>query len=262
MAQPYFDVFNMQYINSPGKGLSENYPKNSEVQYTYMQLNVPVKMHDDVLLLNPFYESYKFAFQSSPTLKSVALPVAFLKQWKKPSWKTAFVFIPRVNSDFVKITAKDYQYGIALLGFYKKKRNLTYKFGVYYNSEFFGPFIIPLLGIDWRINSRIYLFGVLPGYITYDYSISSLLHAGMNFRSITNSYRFNGNPYVKVADNYLKLFLDFYIAKNFVITAEVGHTVFRKYSVHGSDEPAVDQLKDALLLKAGITYRVFLPEEK
>ena len=270
-AQPYFDVLNIQFINSPDRNLANKTSSPSAIQYLSVQTGLPVKMNQNFIVFNPFYESYRLKLtgeqNNSLTFYSVGLPVTYLKQWKTEKWKTAFVLIPRINSDFEKISSNNYQYGGAAVAIYEKKENLKYKFGVYYNSEFFGPFIIPLLGIDWNINARTNLFGLLPGNLTLEYKISSTLYGGINFKSITNTYRFTtineNNYYLKIADNYLKIFLDYYPMKNIAVTVEAGHTAFRKYSTGIGDELThLKQLKDGTLLKAGISYRIRLTEIK
>jgi hypothetical protein len=235
---------------------------------------LPVKLHEDVLVLNPFFESYRLKFNEQDdnqhTLNSIGFPVVFLRQWKNEKWKTAFVFIPRINSDFKNISSQDYQLGGAVVAVYEKKENLKYKFGLYYNSEFFGPFFMPLLGIDWNVNERINLFGVLPGNLTLECKINPSFYYGINFKSITNSYHFissslynfHGN-FLKVTDNQLKVFLDYYPAKNIAISIEAGHSVLRKYSI-GYDDNTLkqNQLRDGILLKAGLSYRIRLNEKK
>ena len=64
------------------------------------------------------------------------------------------------------------QIGGALIAAYKRKGKLTWKLGVYINNEYFGIFVMPLLGINWEIGKKDYLFGVLPGSLTYEHKIN------------------------------------------------------------------------------------------
>jgi hypothetical protein len=265
-AQPYFDAASLHYINSPAKKLNGSKNNPSAINYISAQAGLPFKMDKDILLFNPFFEQYDLLIKpetGTTQLKSVGLPISFLKQWKNEAWKTAFVFIPRINAGLEAIDKNDYQFGGAILMIYKKKENLKYKFGAYYNSEFFGPFFIPLLGIDWNVNDHLNLFGVLPGNLALEYKISSIFYGGINFKSITNSYRFDRLSYLKVSDNYLKLFLDCYLVKKFVITLEAGHSVLRKYKTGNPNQPFVQQnYGNGLLFKAGLSYRIRLDEKK
>ena len=153
-----------------------------------------------------------------------------------------------------------------MLAIYQKNENLKYKFGTYYNSEYFGFFMIPLLGIDWNISDRLNLFGVLPGSMNLEYKLFKPLYTGIAFRSITNSFRTNGTGYFKIQDNHLKIFADLYITKHLVFTMEVGHSILRKYSLGTySDiwkkEFDIDY-KDGFVYKAGLSWRIRLDEKK
>ena len=88
--------------------------------------------------------------------------------------------------------------GGVLLAGYTKNTNLKYKFGVYVNNEFFGVFVMPLAGIDWRINDRNNLFGILPGRLTFELKLNNNFYAGANFRAITNSYRLDNGNYLQI----------------------------------------------------------------
>ena len=73
------------------------------------------------------------------------------------------------------------QAGGALIAAYKKTEKLTWKLGVYVNGEYFGVFVMPLVGLDWNITSRDNLFGVLPGNLTYEHKINNQFYYGANF---------------------------------------------------------------------------------
>ncbi|MBK8521472.1 MAG: hypothetical protein IPL54_11610 [Chitinophagaceae bacterium] len=108
-----------------------------------------------------------------------------------------------------------------------RNENLTWKLGIYVNNELFGLFVMPLSGIDWRINARNNLFGILPGNLTYEHKINDHFYYGANFRAITNSYA-KSNSYWRIDENQLGLYLDTYFNKNLVLNIEAGHSLFRK----------------------------------
>ena len=160
-----------------------------------------------------------------------------------------------------QIDGNDFQFGGAVLNVFKKNENLKYKLGLYYNSEFFGAFFMPLLGLDWNVNSRLNIFGVLPGSMNLEYKFSpNKFHAGINFRAITSSFRINDNPYLKINDNQLKLFVDYYVTKNNVISIEAGHTIFRKFKtgirLGGKNTDADLNVSEGYLFKIAYAYRI------
>ena len=75
---------------------------------------------------------------------------------------------------------------------------------------------MPLAGIDWKINARNNLFGILPGNLTYEHKINEHFYYGANFRAITNSYA-KSNGYWLIDENQLGLHLDTYLTKNLVL---------------------------------------------
>jgi hypothetical protein len=257
-AQPYVDLINAKYYAM----LQQK--NNPDVNWMTIGMDVPLKMKKDYLVLSPTFENYHFSSDnnSSTDLYGINFPITFLKQWTNEKWKTAFTFIPRINSDFENVSSDDYQYGGALLFIYKKKENVKFKFGAYYNSEFFGFFMIPLAGIDWNINSRLNLFGVLPGSMNLEYKLGNKIYSGISFRSITNSYRLYNDGYMKIQDNHIKVFLDYYLTKNLVATVEAGHSALRKYSFGYKSEEINLNYDDGFIFRAGVAWRIRLDEKK
>ena len=98
----------------------------------------------------------------------------------------------------------------------KRNENLTWRLGLYVNNDLFGLFVMPLAGIDWKINARNNLFGILPGNLTYEHKINEHFYYGANFRAITNSYA-KSNGYWLIDENQLGLHLDTYLTKNLVL---------------------------------------------
>lgn len=264
-AQPFVDIISSNYqYNLANEQLNKNkLPLTTNV--FNISLNLPLKVDSDYIIVNPSYENQFLNFDeqvNNLTIHSATLPLTWLHQWKNQKWKTAFVFVSRLNSDMIKpVDENDFQFGGAVLNVFKKKENLKYKFGVYYNSEFFGPFFMPLLGIDWNVNSRLNIFGVLPGSMNMEYKFSpNKFHAGINFRAITSSYRLQDNRFFKINDNQLRLFVDCYVTKNNVLSLEAGHTILRKYKtgIRLGGKTSYDDLNvhESYLFKVAYAYRI------
>lgn len=260
-AQPFIDIANVYYQYS-----AADKPTNNYTVYTSLasvSLALPLKIDSDYVLINPVYENFKMTFPIRYTNREFHvgyIPVSWLHRWNA-KWKTAFAFIPRVSSQLTnKFSSKDMHWGGAILTTLQKKETLKFKFGLYYNSEFFGPFFMPLLGIDWNVNPKLNIFGVLPGSMNIEYKFRKMMHAGILFRSLTNSYRTSINNSIRVNDNHLKLFLDFYVSKKHVISIEAGHTILRKFKITFRDEgkPVYYNMNvtDGLLFRIAYAYRV------
>lgn len=217
-------------------------------------------LEKNLLAANPAFETYDDVFSN---VYGISLPLIFIKQWKKPAWKTSFAAIPRLSSDLKNISGSDFQAGTFVLNSFKKSEVLKYKFGVYYNSEYFGFFMLPLAGIDWNISSRVNLFGVLPGSMNFEYKIiPGQVHGGLSFRSITNSFRYENGSYLRIQDNQLKLYCDLYFAKRLVLNMEAGRSLSRKHTTgtQKSNEVILDK-ESNWLLRFGMAYRLRLDEK-
>ncbi len=264
-SQPFIDIISANYQFNPADETISSSKIPLTATIVGAALNIPFKIDSDYIALNPSYENQSLQYDSREnisSLNSFALPISWLHQWKNQKWKTAFVFISRINTyQLSEINKNAIQFGGAVVNTYKRKENVKYKFGLYYNSEFFGPFFMPLLGIDWNVNSRLNIFGVLPGSMTVEYKIlPHRFHAGINFRSVTSSYRVNTNSFLKINDNQLKLFFDCYFTKNMVLSLEAGHTIFRKYKsgikFDGENKTENLNVSESYLCKVTFAYRI------
>ena len=261
-AQPFFDMLN---IYGQWSGPTIDNAKDSttfESKFFSADLSVPLRFKKDILLINPSYSnlSAKPEFSKTIDMQSLLLSLIYVKQWKNEKAKTSFVLISRANNDpALKIQNNSAQLGGAILQTYIRSEKLKYKFGAYYNSEFFGPFILPLAGIDWNVSDRLNIFGVLPGSMNLEYILSKRIHAGIAFRSITNSYRFANDTFIRINDNHLKLVMDYYFLKKHVLLFEAGHSVLRKYKpglrTDGKTNYKDLRVNDGYLIKIGYAFR-------
>jgi hypothetical protein len=148
------------------------------------------------------------------------------------------------------------QIGGAALFFAKKNETLTWKFGLYVNGDLFGLFVIPLAGIDWKIDDRSNLFGILPANLTYERKLNKKFYYGLNFRTFTNSYA-RDTGYWRVDENQLGGFTDFYVLKNVVFNLEAGSSILRKIRT-GVQRKADDSwnIHDNIYFKISLAYRM------
>jgi hypothetical protein len=268
-SQPYIDIASVCRQTSPSDN-SDNSKNPVDIEMTSAFLNIPLKIDSDYILINPIYENYKL--NMSPEVNSLKLtaayvPVTWLHQWKNRKWSTAFVAIPRLSSDLSgPVHANNYQMGGVILSYYQKKETVKYNFGMYYNSDFFGAFFVPLVGIDWSINKRWNLFGSLPINMNLEYSVSQKLHAGVGVNFLTNSYRIHNDGFLRVDDYNAKFILNYYILKDQVISIETGHSLFRQYRYGTMENGKLNyehdlEVSDGYLFKVAYIFRVALDKK-
>lgn len=281
-AQPFVDVFNTKFQYFPS-GKFQNEPKNN-ISSTHWSTSVLVpieKKNKDVVIIGMTYSVLNFKVKDDPTysssLRSTAVQFGYKKQWKNEKWKTLFMLISKVNSNLTNVTSRDYQVGGAVIFNYKKKDNLRLHFGAYYNREYFGNFIIPLLGIEWKVNENLNLFGDLPNSLNLEKKLGKMFYAGIIFQSTTSSYRPGNTIYTNdfvregqkgIGHNQIKLHVNYYITNHFVVYAEVGHTYKRNFQLFRDKTEinlpysAYRKTTDTFLVSGGLAYRFRLDTKK
>lgn len=258
-AQPYLDIAKLKYTNSPNTGLLNQNKNDVKLRYFSFETNLPLQFNNkkDAIIFSPFFENWssKIYSDNRQIYYSIALPVTLSIKVPYTKWAVLLTGIIRMNDSSINKKSK-MQIGGAFMVSNKRNENLTWKLGIYVNNELFGLFVMPLIGIDWRINEKNNLFGVLPGNLTYEHKINNRFYYGANFRAITNSYG-KSNGYWRIDENQLGLYLDTYFTKNLVFNIEVGHSVFRKIrkgikAISKSDE----EVNDNLYVKLSFAYRI------
>lgn len=255
-SQPYIDLVNTRLVNSPDYRLFGG-DHGFNIQYFNISTTLPIQFPNmDALIFSPYFENWTIQNSSMESRfrrhQGFGLPVSFLKSINS-EWTLLTTIIGRMNGGFGK---DKFQLGGAFLAGYKSSDKLTLKGGLYVNDEFFGLFVIPLLGLDWKIGPTSNIFGVLPGNITFEQKIANIFYTGIQFRAQTNSYRINPE-YVRINENQLGVFLDFYLLKNFVFNIEGGHAFVRKITSGIKDQYKFDwNARDNFYGKVGLAYRI------
>ncbi len=264
-AQPYVDILSIRGTNSPDGGLF-NRDKNPVVlHYMAVHTNFPIKIGkgQSRILISPFAEKWVVKNpsknDSSQSYYGLAVPLSLRMALTNKKWEIQTTVITRMNGESIAMDTKIQLGGFFLLS-YKKAENITYKLGVYMNDELFGLFVLPLAGIDWKINNRTNLFGVFPGNLTFEYKLKSRFYTGFVLRTITNSYADAKNSYWRVNENQLGAYLDSYLTKNIVLNLEAGHSVLRKLRSGNYElqSPYDWKVNDAYYIRLLLAYRLRL----
>ena len=258
-AQPFLDIVKLKYTNSPNTGLLNQNKNDVKLRYFSFETNLPIQFKNkkDAVIFSPFFENWYSQINNDnrQSYYSVALPVSLSKTIPYTKWAVLLTGIVRINDSSINKKTK-MQAGGAFIVSNKRNENLTWKLGIYVNNDLFGVFVVPLAGIDWQINNRNILFGVLPGNLTYEHKINEHFYYGANFRAITNSYG-NTNGYWRIDENQLGLYLDTYFNKNLVLNIEAGHSLFRKIRTGLKDVSKFDAgVNDGLYIKLAFAYRI------
>lgn len=260
LAQPYVDPFQVRYTYAFRNAGSDATP----FQHWWAGSDLPIKLKDRTYqLLSPYFESWNIdsADKSNvlPTVRSAAFPMGFLFPMHGSRWSMNIMPIIRTNGEKL-FAQKTWQIGGVVFASYEKAPGKKIRFGAYMNSDFFGFFFMPLLGADWRIDDKNYIFGLLPGRLTWEHKLNKRLYWGSTFRAITNSYRLQNGQYVRIDDNQISLYLDAYVAKHICLTLEPGYGIMRKLrtGLEGKNYLTNRNWGDGPFIKLSASYRIRL----
>ncbi|MFM7015326.1 MAG: hypothetical protein ACKOX3_03260 [Bacteroidota bacterium] len=282
-AQPYIDLLNIQYGKT---SLSKLFVGKDELKINHewksYSFNAPIKINEHKLVLispeinNKIYQQVDSTLTTqqngSTTISaysrihshyiSISLPVTFVYKFKNENSLSA-TLVYRQNKIFEnQFGWTTDQLGGAIL--YTKYYNEKFKLkaGGYYNREFWGNYLTPLLGFEWKASKNIYCWGLLPNSTTVDVSFNKL-HAGFAFRGIEESYSESYNSYFHDREGHLKLYLNYYLINKdqkigIVFTAEGGQSVNRLYEFKSAASDNVFKVHPAenYFLRIGVAVRL------
>ena len=278
VAQPFADIlsFNCQTYSSTYKD-SSHWKNRTDDYFLNFFLPKILKNGNTILIrLNTETMNATISPDSSYSsrLSGISMPLGMKFVSKNKKWETVTMVVPKIASDFRDAIDKyDYQLGGIFLESYVPNAKLKIKAGLYYNREAFGDFYIPLVGVDWRINKRINLYGILPSNYKIEFNIiKNKLYTGLNFKSATRSFRLsekNKYDYVRYDEMQLKLFVDCFVASKILVFGEIGYSLGKspwQYTYNTKDvtyiNPIYTPLKSYPTFNLGIAYRIRFDLEK
>lgn len=155
-------------------------------------------------------------------------------------WESYLRLTPRWRYQGENNSDDSFQPGFLSISSYKKSNRLQYKFGVYYNKEEFGNFIIPLLGVDYHISDRWRLYLIAPSYSRIQYSlVPKKWFTGLAHFSPISSYKgpFQESDYVRNDQILIYGFLERDFMKNSSLILQMGYTAKHKFTTYNVNDP-------------------------
>jgi hypothetical protein len=284
VAQPFVDVLSLEnksHLSAPYDSSNANFSANQVTGLLFLPI---VLENKDIILVGADYNRYDIKYDGDSTIKtslsSFSISLGGVKLLGDGKWSVMFVAIPKISSDFKSVNIKHYQLGGAGLIGYNKSDDFKVKVGLYYNRQFFGNQFVPLLGIEWTINKRVNIYGILPRDLNLEYKISPKFYVGVSYNTIKNTYRLSGDNdefYVREGDRSFghmqnKIFINAYVAKNVVLFSSVGYTTGRKMELYKNGKenfsnpvksnPVYIKAGEDFFFSLGVAFRVRLDDEK
>lgn len=280
-AQDYVDVVKVNF-NNTSRNSFENSNITTRIRETDVETTVGFALNNSTRFITGFiYENINCRLTTADTettFGSAALKLGINKIHSE-KWSGTYLLLPKIASDFKGFVKKDLQFGAVALLKYTKNEHLAYKVGVYYNTELFGPWVVPLAGLYYRSADRkIEANLTLPLLADINYSVRHKVAVGFNFSGQVRTYHLsaiaNGNDgYVARSINELFAYLKLSLTENIILQLRGGRSVARHYRVYDDHEkvslglPLVyigdgrkqlnNDLKDGWVYQAILLYRLF-----
>jgi hypothetical protein len=269
-AQPYVDVLNLRYQQFPKVKCGTDTGKVRIDEYCLSATLPIVLKNKNVIIAGACYDQLDFSFSQpsqKKTLYCMNLQLGYLHHWKSEKYKLMVLAIPKLAADRFVLNSHTFQQAGLAMFTYKRREHLSYKLGFYFSPEFFGNFYMPLIGLEWRPSPRLTLYGFVPASANVEYQCNKKCYAGFSYINLTQSYRITGTQmYVRNGDVFwgnmhMKLFLNYYVKKNYVLYTELGYTLWRSYNSYhnaaGQEATTVfQQARNGPIFNVGIALRV------
>ena len=239
-AQNYVDLARFHYSTTPQNEF-DSIEGNTDITDFGVDITLPIKLNDNNAILTGLnldqITTKLHPLSNYRTISTVNLKIGYNKKHTE-KWSGTYMLLPKLSSDFKNITGKDFQLGGLILMKYSKKENLKYNIGAYYNSELFGPFIVPLLGLYYKsANDKFEANLTLPIWAEMNYKLANQLKIGANFSAFVRSYHLSeNNAYVVKKSNEIFGYLQFDVTKSILIQTKAGYSIGRSYKVYDDNE--------------------------
>ncbi len=277
-SQQKFTVANLNYMLSPNNSYSES-GLNSNIQYLSGSINIPIVLNEKSTILTGFRGNH-WAVNYSPSqiwpvnYYSLGLTLGFNHKFSDKK-SLVFVLLPRFNSDLKQINSNALQLGFLTTYSKRTSDKFLWKLGMYFNTEFFGPFVVPIFGLNWDISKKLSLKGDLPIYAKLNFQASEKFSTGLGYIALVSTYRLSGefnDAYTSRFAIEPYLYADIKLMKNLYLNGKAGYTMGRKYPVYAKDDKIDWQLSfikfgdnreqlnyeidDGLFIEFSISYKV------
>lgn len=196
---------------------------------------------------------------SSTGFQSITIPLLVNYSLSRTT-NISFVGLATVGSDLKQsIGAGDVLYTVgARIGF-RPGRSFSYGITLAYISNYSGKFLLPIPDIDWTINNKLSLTGVIPARASLKYKLSETQSLGITGSLNSTMYRLNEDAkdqYINLQQNSAGLIYDLKLSQRWKLNLIGGHTFLQRLETFNMDQKVsfdgFTKLNDRV---ANISYR-------
>lgn len=281
--QTYTDVFSIQHSVFSDAAYVELPDFNIQQKATTIQSTLPfdLKNNDQFIpsitytkwmLDNDFYQNDAVSFHD------LNLQMGYMKQWRNPFYATYTNVLWGITNDEFKVRSGFTHIGITLLQYYGKSNDLVWSAGFDYIRGSFGQWVVPLIGMEWKINSKTHLSMLTFSHVDFSYQLSNSIVVGINV--VANPYNLNISDYYGIEDSVIysygekfpyvphkaRVYTDLYLTNNVVLYGKLG-IEFGKELFHTDNEEIIEDsayygtLDSSTIFEFGFAWRKFSSNE-
>ena len=248
LAQQSLDILTISGRYGLPQSYDDTYTQKATEAGLFLGLTAPIVLSEKTIIYNSLNYFYFNVQGDSNIPENIANPINIhgiilrtgLYQKFGNGQGLQLLFAPRMMSDMTNSDGKSFQFGGMAL--YEKvfSDQLTLSFGAMYNQELFGPYLVPLVNVNWVISSKWSIAGMLPIYAKVNYHVSDNLTVGFSHFGLITSYAL-GDPaysgdYIERQSIDLSLFARQRLFGNFFLEGRVGRSFGRGYKQFAGDQ--------------------------
>lgn len=272
-AQPFTDIASLNYhYHLPTQYREAQDAEKRDLRIASADLILPLHLgKGNYFLIGGQHQDVNFGVHDqnrvNQNFKVTEGRLGALLQWNERH-KTLFLILPKWSGLEEYFRSAHFQMGGVLLHTRKLSSSLSLKAGLYYNREFFGHFFIPLVGIDWKINENLWLYGNLPGNLQLHKVLSPSLAISASFLSPSGSFYLNRDgDYIRNGESFppyaiLSADAHWEIVKPVTLKVSLGHSIWRHYGQYDATKKQINSgdyadYKDGVILSGSLIARIF-----
>ena len=259
---------------------------NNQAQETgsFVALNIPVPINKKTIFYTSVNYFYFHVNHEADNIDPVNLHGTILRtglvKYFNNDQSLQLLLAPRFMTDAKGGGFDNFQLGG--LAVYQKVfgPKLTMGFGAMYNNDFFGPYLVPLVNLDWKISEKFGISGLLPIYSKIKYRATEKLTIGLCHFGLTMSFGLNDpayeTDYMQRNSIDVSAFVNYQLFNNVFMELRVGQATGRVYEQYDQDDkitfglPLVnfgdnrvvknEQFENGMFAELRLIYSIKVPE--
>ncbi|MCK4750540.1 MAG: hypothetical protein KAT15_25960, partial [Bacteroidales bacterium] len=202
-AQQTLDILTISGRYGLPQDYKDTYTGQATESGTYIGITAGIPISDRTIIpinINHFY----FNVQGDPAIPDgIINPIILngfilrtgLRQKLANGDAIQILFAPRFMTDFKNVDGNSFQFGGVVM--YQKRfhERLSMGFGAMFHQELFGPYLVPLVDINWKVSDRWSIAGMLPITARISYQVNDNLATGFYHSGLSTTYYLGDEAY-------------------------------------------------------------------